>query len=132
MRQSSVNRKIFCNSCGRNTFVNPTDNSKCSGCGKYYDSNEEAGTDFSDVITSQGMLNTRYKWVPITCTIDVDRQTTKSVHGLVTVLEEGEEDPVYTPQIYWVPKSMSMNPWFICTILYEEENKVANKRFDVW
>jgi len=83
-----------------------------------------------DEIKCEGMLQTLYSWVPITCIIDVDRQTEKAVHGRVTVLEEGEDDPVYTPEIFWVPKSMCQNPWFICTKLYDEENKVSNKRFD--
>ncbi len=139
MRHFPVNVKKFCNSCGFNTLVIPVDNSKCSGCGKYYvvvavsnddTRNDAAVVDFSGIIISQGMLYTRYIWVPITCIIDVDRQTEKAVHGLVTVLEVGQEDPIYPPEIYWVPKSMCTKPWFICTVLNKEENKVANRRFD--
>jgi len=85
-----------------------------------------------DEITCDGMLQTSYKWIPITCIIDVDRETEKAIHGTVTVLEEDEDNPIYTPEIFWIPKSMSTNPWFICTKLYDEERKVANKRFEMY
>ena len=86
--------------------------------------------DVIDEIECVGMLKTLYKWIPITCTILVDRETEKAVHGTVTVTDAEDDTTIYEPQIFWVPKSMSANPWFICTQLYEEKRKVANKRFE--
>ena len=85
--------------------------------------------DIIDEIECVGMLYTLYRWIPITCTILVDRETEKAVHGMVRVVDV-DDTTIYEPQIYWVPKSMSQNPWFICTKLYDEERKVANKRFE--
>jgi len=86
--------------------------------------------DVIDEVECVGMLQTLYRWIPITCTILVDRETEKAVHGMVRVVDADDDTTIYEPQIYWVPKSMSKNPWFICTKLYDEERKVANKRFE--
>jgi len=87
--------------------------------------------DVIDEIESDGMLKiSDSTWVPITCRIQVDRETEKAVHGVVTVYEVDEEDPVFGPKIFWTPKSMSENPWFICTVIFETDRMVSNRRFE--
>jgi len=91
------------------------------------------GKEILEVITSEGMMHRGYRWVPITCTIEVHKETEKAVNGTVTVLSDdnNEDDKImYGPEIFWIPKSMCENVWFICTILYDEENKVSNKRWN--
>ena len=83
-----------------------------------------------DEIICEGSLQTLHKWIPITCTIIPDKETEKAIHGTITVTEDGEGTPLYEPIINWIPKSMSENPWFICTKIFDEERKVANKRFE--
>lgn len=85
-------------------------------------------------IKSFGMIEGPYNWIPITCSIAVNRETDKAVHGLITVYEDDiEEDfknePLYNPEIYWVPRTQCEKPWYICTILFDEERKVANRRW---
>ncbi len=85
--------------------------------------------DYLYTLESEGMIYRGYNWIKITCTVKVDRETEKAVHGRVTVIEDDSEEYVYTPEIHWIPKSQAEKPWFICTQIFDEENKVSNRRW---
>lgn len=97
------------------------------------DDNNNNDVDVIDEIECEGMLKiSGYRWVPITCRIEVYKETEKAVYGEITVHEDDDTSPVFGPVVKWVPKSMSDNPWFICTVLFETERRVSNKRFDAY
>ncbi len=86
-----------------------------------------------DEIISEGMLQTEYTWIPIETVVEPQRETEKAYYGIVSVYEcdeYGRSGLVYDSTESWVPKSMATNPWWILTNVFDETNRVANRRFD--
>jgi len=95
----------------------------------YFNDDHFNDEDYEYEIESEGMLQRGYRWIPITCLIKVDREKGQAVHGLISVFDEVADCDIYESKISWVAKSKSANPWFICTVIFEEKNKVANSRW---
>ena len=97
---------------------------------------EESGFDESDVleeITTDGTIYISHQWIPIETEVIVYRETEKAYFGNVIVYEcdgIGRVDTLFEKENTWIPKSMSDNVWWICTVMFEHPDKVANKRFD--
>lgn len=95
---------------------------------------EENQTEVFDPIVSIGTLEMSGVWVKIEVEVHPERETQKAYYGDVTVYdvdENGNRDcDIYHTVKAWVPKSMSANPWWICTNTFECEGRCANKRFD--
>ena len=83
-------------------------------------------------IECEGMMETAGQWVPIDCVVEVVKETEKAYYGMVTVYEcddYGRSDVIYEKET-WLPKSMSENPWWIITKMFDFSGKVSNRRFD--
>ena len=92
--------------------------------------NEESETLYE--VESEGMMQRSGQWVPIDCIVKVERETEKAYYGNVTVFEcddWGRFDIIFERET-WIPKSMSDNPWWITTKLFDYSGKVSNRRFD--
>lgn len=89
--------------------------------------------EFQEII-SEGMMEVfSGKWVPIEVSVIPDRETEKAYHGTIAVYEvdsSGRCDDLCPETKGWVPKSMSDNPWWICTNTFSHQGKVSNRRFD--
>jgi len=87
--------------------------------------------EFPYTIESEGAIQREYKWNHIICTVIVDRESEKAIHGTIYVREKNSNGfgNLHGPIINWLPKSMANNPWFICTNIFEEENKISNRRY---
>ena len=90
-------------------------------------------TEEFSTIESEGMIHIAHRWVPIEIEVEPKRETEKAYFGAVTVYEivEGSQEMLFEDKETWIPKSMSDNPWWICTVKFEHPGKVANKRFEV-
>lgn len=89
--------------------------------------------DFIDEISAEGTIYIAHQWIPIETSVQVRRETEKAYFGNVTVYEcdsVGRVDTLFEKTDTWVPKSMSDNPWWICTVKFEHQGKVSNKRFE--
>jgi len=89
--------------------------------------------DIIDEITSVGTIYIAHQWIPIETSVSVYKETDKAYFGDATVYECDDDDRVeelFNKEKTWIPKSMSSNVWWICTILFEHPDKVANKRWD--
>jgi hypothetical protein len=83
-------------------------------------------------VESEGMMESGGQWIPIDCQVSVEKETEKAYYGEVTVFEcddFGRNDVIYEKNT-WLPKSMSQNPWWIVTKLFDFSGKVSNRRFD--
>lgn len=89
--------------------------------------------DVIDEINSEGTIYIAQQWIPIETEVIAYKETEKAYFGTVTVYEcddDGRVDDLFKKENTWIPKSMSDNPWWICTILFDHPDKVANKRFE--
>lgn len=90
-------------------------------------------TDYSDIV-SEGMVETRNRWVHIKVTVTPSKETEKAYYGMIRVDEviPGEKNELFYKSSItsWVPKSMADNPWWILTKKFDETRKVANRVFD--
>ena len=96
------------------------------------DTNEET-PDVIEEITAEGMIFISHQWIPIETEVIAYRETEKAYFGDVTVYECDSDERIedlFKEEKTWVPKSMSDNPWWICTVKFEHPDKVANKRFE--
>ena len=98
-----------------------------------FQSNESV--DVIDEIESEGTIYISHQWIPIETSVQVYKisKSGKAYFGNVTVHEcddDGRVDVLFEKENTWIPISMSDNPWWICTILFEHPDKVANKRFE--
>ena len=86
-----------------------------------------------ETITSEGMIFIAHKWIPINIEVEPIRETEQAFFGRVTVYEDVDygNEVLFEDEETWIPKSMAENPWWICTIKFEHQDKVANKRFEV-
>jgi len=101
---------------------------------KNFQSDELDELDVIDEIESEGMIYISHRWIPIETEVLAYKETEKAYFGNVTVYEcdeDGRIDELFKKENTWIPKSMSGNPWWICTILFEHPDKVSNKRFEV-
>ena len=88
----------------------------------------------SDEFCSDGMMEQYGQWIPIECVVQSNKETAKAYYGTITVYkcdEYGRELELFTKDS-WLPKSMTCNPWWIVTQLFEEDCKVSNRRFEEW
>ncbi len=84
-------------------------------------------------ITSLGTIYIAHQWIPIETSISVYKETDKAYFGDVIVYEcdsTSRVEELFSKEKIWIPKSKSDNVWWICTILFEHPDKVANKRWD--
>ena len=102
---------------------------------KYGDDDDDKSSE-SDVldeeITAEGMIYISRQWIPIETEVIIYRETQKAYFGNVTVHEcddIGRVDILFEKENTWIPKSMANNVWWICTIMFEHQDRVANKRF---
>jgi len=92
--------------------------------------------DTPDVISeteSEGTIYIAHRWIPIETEVIAYKETEKAYWGDVTVYEcddTGRVDELFKKENTWIPKSMSDNPWWICTVMFEHPDKVANRRFE--
>jgi len=89
--------------------------------------------DVIDEIESEGTIYIAKQWIPIDTVVEVYRETDKAYFGTVIVYEcdsIGRIDELFKKEKTWIPKSMSNNVWWICTVMFEHPDKVANKRFE--
>lgn len=89
--------------------------------------------DVIDEIEAEGTIYTAHQWITIETSVQVYKETEKAYFGDVTVYEcddDGRVDTLFVKEKTWIPKSMSDNPWWICTVMFEHPDKVANKRFE--
>lgn len=96
--------------------------------------NSNENLDVIDEIETEGTIYIAHKWIPIETEVLAYRETEKAYFGDVTVYEcddTGRVDVLFSKKDTWIPKSMSGNPWWICTVMFEHPDKVANKRFEV-
>lgn len=94
---------------------------------------DDESYDVLEEITSEGTIYISHQWIPIETEVKVYKETDKAYFGNVTVYEcdsTGRIDELFSKEKTWIPKSMSGNPWWICTILFDHPDKVANKRFE--
>lgn len=102
---------------------------------KYNDDSfdESNESDVLEEITSEGTIYISHQWIPIETEVIVYRETEKAYFGNVTVYECDNDDEridiLFVKENTWIPKSMSGNVWWICTVMFEHSGKVANKRF---
>ena len=92
----------------------------------------EQDSQFSDEFYSEGMMEQYGKWIPIECAVQSNKETAKAYYGTITVFkcdEYGRALELFTKDS-WIPKSMAENPWWIVTVLFKEDCKVSNRRFD--
>jgi len=89
--------------------------------------------DILDEIESEGTIYIVHQWIPIETSVEVYKETEKAYFGNVTVYEcddDGRIDTLFAKEKTWIPKSMSDNPWWICTKMFDHPDKVSNKRFE--
>lgn len=97
------------------------------------DFQSDESSDVIDEINSEGTIYISHQWIPIETEVIVYRETDKAYFGDVTVYEcdsTGRIDELFSKKRTYIPKSMSDNPWWICTVMFEHPDKVANKRFE--
>ena len=97
------------------------------------DINLESELDESSEIESEGMIELNGVWIPIETSVLYHRETEKAYFGKVIVYEcdeWGRSDVLFEKDDTWIPKSMSDNPWWICTVLFSHPDKVSNRRFE--
>lgn len=97
----------------------------------YLDESNESDT--LEEITTDGTIYISHQWIPIETKVTVYRETEKAYFGNVTVHEcddDGRVDVLFEKENTWIPKSMSGNVWWICTVMFEHPGKIANRRFD--
>lgn len=94
---------------------------------------EIENSDFDEII-SEGMMEVdSLNWIPIEVSVTPQRETEKAYYARVAVYEVddfGRCDDIYPEKLTWIPKSMSGNPWWICSNIFDNTGKVANRRFD--
>lgn len=93
---------------------------------------EVESSDYDEIVT-EGMYQTTYVWVKIETSVTPIRETEKAYYAKITVYEVdgmGRCDDIFPEKVYWIPKSMSENPWWICSNIFDHTGKVANRRFD--
>lgn len=93
----------------------------------------DESSDILDEIEAEGTIYIAHVWIPIETSVEVYKETEKAYFGNVTVYEcddDGRVDELFKKEKTWIPKSMSDNPWWICTVMFEHPDKVANKRFE--
>jgi len=89
--------------------------------------------DIIDNITAKGTIEKTFGWYPIETSLKVYKKTNKAYFGDITVFAVNGDTRLYIlfeKEKTWIPKSMSDNPWWICTKLFWYSGKVANKRFE--
>ena len=97
---------------------------------------EYSQPDVTDVfveIEKKGMIYIIQRWVPIETVVQVYKETDLAFFGNVTVYECDHVRRIHVlfeKNDTWIPISMSDNPWWICTKMFNHPGKVANKRFD--
>ncbi|MCZ6582345.1 MAG: hypothetical protein O6761_04145 [Thaumarchaeota archaeon] len=97
------------------------------------DFQSDESIDVIDEINSEGTIYIDHQWIPIETEVIVYRDTDKAYFADVTVYEcdsTGRIDELFKKEKTYIPKSMSDNPWWICTQIFDHPDKVANKRFE--
>ena len=83
-------------------------------------------------ITAECMIEIDYMWHNCETVVTIQRETEKAYFGDVVVYNADYHKEIYVKESTWIPKSMSCNVWWICTILFGHTGKVSNKRFEVY
>jgi len=82
----------------------------------------------TDDITSKGAILNQSRWFPIEVVVSVEKTTEKALFGNVTVYHgDNREEEIFSKES-WVPKTMSSNPWWIITQIFNHKNRVSNSR----
>lgn len=100
---------------------------------KIPDIEDDDSPDVLDEIESEGTIYIAHQWIPIETEVISYKETEKAYFGDVTVYEcdsTGRVEELFKKEKTWIPKSMSDNPWWICTVMFDHPGKVANKRFE--
>lgn len=94
---------------------------------------EKSELEIIDEIENEGTILLSGQWKLIDTFVQVYKETDKAYFGTVTVFECDESgdrvDELFFRENTWIPKSMSDNPWWICTVMFDHPDKVSNKRF---
>ncbi len=104
---------------------------------KSYDISYDLPNSSISIINAEGSIYKNHDWLPIETSIIIYKKTEKAYFGdvIVYLLNDLRRVGILFEKLKtWIPKSMSDNPWWICTVMFEYKKKVANKRFedDFW
>lgn len=86
-----------------------------------------------DEIYAEGTIQIHGVWADIETEVKVYKKTNKAYFGSVTVhiVLGGQWGATkFHKDNTWIPKSMSQNPYWICTVMFGHPEKVSNKRFE--